>query len=86
MACWGFCSGCGPRAVSRTCVVIALMVGAFLAFDPIGDLREVPPVEAVAIERTEFNEDNGMLTPSLKVKRHRVTTAYAAEIEALYRK
>jgi long-chain acyl-CoA synthetase len=32
----------------------------------------------------EFTEDNGMLTPSLKVKRHAVTTAYAREIEALY--
>ncbi|MER7955234.1 AMP-binding protein [Streptomyces sp. NPDC096030] len=33
----------------------------------------------------EFSEENGMLTPSLKVKRHAVTAAYAAEIEALYR-
>ncbi|MET9433817.1 AMP-dependent synthetase/ligase [Streptomyces sp. NPDC006551] len=32
----------------------------------------------------EFTEENGMLTPSLKVKRHAVTAAYAAEIEALY--
>lgn len=34
----------------------------------------------------EFTEDNGLLTPSLKVKRHAVTAAYAAEIEALYGK
>ncbi|WP_149827501.1 AMP-dependent synthetase/ligase [Streptomyces tailanensis] len=34
----------------------------------------------------EFNEDNGLLTPSMKVKRHAVTTAYAHEIEALYRR
>lgn len=33
----------------------------------------------------EFTEENGMLTPSLKVKRHAVAAAYAAEIEALYR-
>ncbi|MGW3411324.1 AMP-dependent synthetase/ligase [Streptomyces sp. NPDC000888] len=32
----------------------------------------------------EFTEDNGLLTPSLKVKRHAVTAAYADEIEALY--
>jgi zinc transporter ZupT len=38
-------------------LVIAAMVGAFLVFDPIGELREVPPVEAVAIERTEFDPD-----------------------------
>jgi long-chain acyl-CoA synthetase len=30
-------------------------------------------------------EDNGLLTPSLEVRRHAVTAAYAEEIEALYR-
>ncbi|MGW2559318.1 AMP-dependent synthetase/ligase [Streptomyces sp. NPDC001514] len=33
----------------------------------------------------EFTEENGLLTPSLKIKRHAVVAAYAAEIEALYR-
>ena len=32
----------------------------------------------------EFTEDNGLLTPSLKIKRHAVTAAYAKEIEELY--
>jgi long-chain acyl-CoA synthetase len=32
----------------------------------------------------EFTEENGLLTPSLKVKRHEVEAAYAKEIEALY--
>lgn len=32
----------------------------------------------------EFTEDNGLLTPSLKIKRHAVVAAYAGEIEALY--
>ncbi|WP_181790931.1 AMP-dependent synthetase/ligase, partial [Streptomyces phytophilus] len=32
----------------------------------------------------EFTEENGMLTPSLKVKRHAVEAAYAKEIEGLY--
>ncbi|MEV0318946.1 AMP-dependent synthetase/ligase [Streptomyces sp. NPDC050658] len=32
----------------------------------------------------EFTEDNGLLTPSLKIKRHAVAAAYAEEIEALY--
>ena len=32
----------------------------------------------------EFSEENGLLTPSLKVKRHAVTAAYAREIEELY--
>ncbi|MFD5077979.1 AMP-dependent synthetase/ligase [Streptomyces sp. NPDC058371] len=33
----------------------------------------------------EFTEENGLLTPSLKLKRHAVTAAYADEIDALYR-
>ncbi|KUM69432.1 AMP-dependent synthetase/ligase [Streptomyces curacoi] len=43
-------------------------------------------IRAFVLVEGEFNEDNGMLTPSLKVKRHAVTTAYAQEIEALYRR
>jgi len=33
---------------------------------------------------TDFTEDNGYLTPSLKVRRHVVTKDFAAEIEAIY--
>jgi len=33
---------------------------------------------------TDFTEDNGYLTPSLKVRRHVVTEAFAAEIDAIY--
>ncbi|MGW6905784.1 AMP-dependent synthetase/ligase [Streptomyces sp. NPDC054940] len=43
-------------------------------------------IRAFVLVEGEFNEDNGMLTPSLKVKRHAVTAAYADEIEALYGK
>ncbi|MFJ9133247.1 AMP-dependent synthetase/ligase [Streptomyces sp. NPDC102256] len=41
-------------------------------------------IRAFALVEGEFTEDNGLLTPSLKVKRHAVTSAYAADIEALY--
>ncbi|MEV7196336.1 AMP-dependent synthetase/ligase [Streptomyces sp. NPDC093510] len=41
-------------------------------------------IRRFAIVEGEFTEDNGLLTPSLKIKRHAVTSAYAAEIEALY--
>ncbi|MFF8730422.1 AMP-dependent synthetase/ligase [Streptomyces sp. NPDC015171] len=43
-------------------------------------------IRAFTLIEGEFTEVNGMLTPSLKVKRHAVTAAYAAEIDALYRK
>lgn len=37
-------------------VVIAALALGFLLLDPIGDLRSVPPVEAVAVERTVLRE------------------------------
>ena len=39
-------------------LLVGVMVGAFLAFDPIGRLREIPPVEALAVERTQFDPDS----------------------------
>lgn len=36
---------------------IAALVALFLILNPIGDLREVPPVEAIAFERTILNEE-----------------------------
>ncbi|QEU94300.1 AMP-dependent synthetase/ligase [Streptomyces kanamyceticus] len=41
-------------------------------------------IRKFAVVEGEFTEDNGLLTPSLKIKRHAVTAAYAGEIEALY--
>ncbi len=36
---------------------IGALVALFLVFDPIGSLREVPPVEVVAVERTVLSEN-----------------------------
>ena len=38
-------------------VVIAGLVALFIAFNPIGELREPPPVEELAVERTVFTEE-----------------------------
>ncbi|WP_328496245.1 AMP-binding protein [Streptomyces sp. NBC_00414] len=49
--------------------------------------RAVSRAESIrdfALVEGEFTEDNGLLTPSLKIKRHAVTAAYARDIEALY--
>ncbi|MEV7884533.1 AMP-dependent synthetase/ligase [Streptomyces sp. NPDC002817] len=43
-------------------------------------------IRSFTLVEGEFTEDNGMLTPSLKVKRHAVLSAYAQDIEAIYRK
>lgn len=41
-------------------------------------------IRAFRLIEGEFTEENGLLTPSLKVKRHAVAAAYAQEIEDLY--
>ncbi|WP_420311685.1 AMP-dependent synthetase/ligase [Streptomyces sp. YS-B37] len=41
-------------------------------------------IRTFALIEGEFTEDNGLLTPSLKLKRNVVTAAYAEDIEALY--
>ena len=38
-------------------LLIAVLAVGFLALDPIGDLRSVPPAEAIAVERTVFRDD-----------------------------
>ncbi|MFE2986910.1 AMP-dependent synthetase/ligase [Streptomyces sp. NPDC059262] len=42
-------------------------------------------IRRFALVDGEFTEDNGLLTPSLKIKRHAVAAAYEREIEDLYR-
>ncbi|MGW6403269.1 AMP-dependent synthetase/ligase [Streptomyces sp. NPDC055134] len=42
-------------------------------------------IREFALVEGEFTEENGLLTPSLKIKRHAVAAAYEREIEALYR-
>lgn len=39
-------------------LVLGVLVAAFLLFDPIGELRSVPPVETVAVERTVLEEES----------------------------
>ncbi|WP_351230756.1 AMP-binding protein [Streptomyces sp. NPDC002133] len=70
---------------------------ADLCDDPamIADVRKAVEYTNKAVSRAEsirefrivageFTEENGLLTPSLKIKRHAVTAAYSREIEALY--
>ena len=43
-------------------VLIALLIAGFLAFDPIGELRSVPPVESLSFERTTLEPGSVELT------------------------
>jgi zinc transporter, ZIP family len=44
-------------AAGAPLVIVVVLVAVFLVFNPIAGLREVPPVEAVAVERTVFEPD-----------------------------
>jgi zinc transporter, ZIP family len=44
-------------AVLAPLVFIGVLLGLFVALDPLGSFRTVPPVEAIAVERTVFTED-----------------------------
>ncbi len=89
-----------PDAVAHWLAVRKLPAGtplSELARDPrmIADVQKAVDHANQAVSRAEsirafrivdgeFTEENGLLTPSLKVKRQAAVTAYAAEIEALY--
>ena len=45
-------------------VLIGALIALFLMLNPIGSLRAVPPVEALAVERVQFDED----TIELKIR------------------
>ena len=44
-------------AVLAPVLFIGVLLGLFVALDPLGSFRTVPPVEAIAVERTVFTED-----------------------------
>ena len=52
-------------------------------FDPVSPQAE--SIRTFRILASQFSEERGTLTPSLKLKRRAIENAYAAEIEALYR-
>jgi len=50
------------------------------------DIKSYEKVRGFVLEDEEFSPENGMLTPSLKVKRRAVMEKYGADIEKLYAK
>ncbi|MBX6321223.1 MAG: long-chain fatty acid--CoA ligase [Rhodospirillaceae bacterium] len=48
------------------------------------DLSPIERIRRVMIAPEPFTIENGMMTPSLKIRRHRIREAYGAALEALY--
>ena len=57
-------------------LVVALLIVAFVKIDPIGSLREVPPVEELAFERTELTDGH----ISLRVRNDGPDTVTIAQV------
>ena len=49
-----------------------------------GRLSALEKVRAFAVAEAPFSTDNAMLTPTLKIRRHRIRERYGASLEALY--
>ena len=48
------------------------------------DLREYQKIRAFALLPEQFSTDNGLLTPTLKMKRRKVVERYGALLRSLY--
>ncbi|MGW7074346.1 AMP-dependent synthetase/ligase [Streptomyces sp. NPDC054866] len=48
-------------------------------------VSQAESIRTFRILANQFSEEHGLLTPSLKLKRKAIETAYSAEVEALYR-
>ncbi len=48
-------------------------------------VSQAESIRTFRILANQFSEEHGLLTPSLKLKRKAIETAYSAEVDALYR-
>ncbi|HEY4634976.1 MAG TPA: AMP-binding protein, partial [Rhodospirillales bacterium] len=50
-----------------------------------GGLSSIEKVRRIAIAREPFTPDNGLLTPTLKIRRHKIKEIYGQKLQGLYR-
>jgi long-chain acyl-CoA synthetase len=49
-------------------------------------LSQLEKVRHVIIASEAFSTDNGMMTPTLKIRRHKISEAYSSQLEGLYKR
>ena len=49
-----------------------------------GRLSNIEKVRRVIVAAEPFTVDNGMMTPTLKIRRHKIREHYGAALERLY--
>ena len=78
------------RVLERAAIPIDVLVGTSMgaiiggAYAATRDIDELERKVRGVLTGEEFTPENGMLTPSLKVKRRAVLAKYGDQIEALY--
>ena len=60
------------------------LLGEITAASKTAGLKGFEMVKAIHVEPEEFSVDNGLLTPTFKLKRHLIKEKYRAEIDAMY--
>jgi long-chain acyl-CoA synthetase len=84
---WAQDNGLGGLALDQLCAepkVIALFRGEIER--ALVDLRGYERIGEFCVLHEEFSQDTETLTPSLKLKRHKIVERYTAEIEAMYQR
>jgi long-chain acyl-CoA synthetase len=84
---WAQDKGLGGLGLDSLCAdprVIALFRGEIDRV--LGDLRGYERIAELHVLHEAFSQETGTLTPSLKLKRHKIVERYTAEIEAMYRR
>ena len=49
-------------------------------------LSQLEKIRHTIVAREAFQTDNGLMTPTLKIRRHKISELYAEQLEGLYKR
>ncbi len=85
MTSWAIANGYKPD-MRGLCEDPALHRAVQAAVDRVNaELSVIEKVRRVSLACDAFTIDNEMLTPSLKIRRHKIREVYGAKLDALYK-
>ena len=80
------CAEAVPWRCHRSLIADALTVRGVAVERVNAALSPIERVRRFVVARAPFDIDNGMLTPSMKIRRHKIKAVYGEALEALYEK
>eukprot|EP00752_Nemacystus_decipiens_P010605 g9443.t1 len=87
VAAWAKANGCGSASVAELCRNPRLKADVMQELDTVAEragLQRFEKVRAIHLEAEPFSPQNGLLTPTLKLKRAQALEAYSKVITNLY--